>query len=348
VASAQSASYNSLNQLTNLSGQAFTFDADGNLTSDGQRTYTWDAENRLVAIAYPGHGGKATTFAYDGLGRRIQTASTPMGGGNAVTINYLWCDQVLCQARNASNQVIKGYYAEGEYAPGGLGQSNYYAPDKIGSVRRVFTTFTSPSYDFDAYGAALQTTAPVTDFGYAGMVTNTDSGLYLTTHRPYDPVTGRFLIRDPIGEAGDPLGNLYAYVGGDPVDGVDPGGWWQVTIQVGAGVGGRLTFGNNGGQWNLGGYIGVGEGLSGDLDPYDRGCKEPGVNFGVEAQGEFGAGPHVEAEAHAFGREPWWNVNFGLPGTPLGGSIGTDGVTVPTIGVGESAVIGVGGTTYFH
>ncbi|MGH7025083.1 MAG: hypothetical protein ACREEB_16055, partial [Caulobacteraceae bacterium] len=64
---AQAASYNGLNQLTNLSGQALTYDADGNLTSDGTRTYSWDAENRLVAIAYPGQPGKATTFAYDGL-----------------------------------------------------------------------------------------------------------------------------------------------------------------------------------------------------------------------------------------------------------------------------------------
>ncbi|MGH7025089.1 MAG: hypothetical protein ACREEB_16085, partial [Caulobacteraceae bacterium] len=64
---AQTASYNGLNQLTNLSGQGLMWDADGNLTSDGTRTYSWDAENRLVAIAYPGQPGKATTFAYDGL-----------------------------------------------------------------------------------------------------------------------------------------------------------------------------------------------------------------------------------------------------------------------------------------
>ena len=50
VAGTQTATYNTLNQLTNLSGQAQTFDAVGNLTSDGARSYTWDAENRLVGI----------------------------------------------------------------------------------------------------------------------------------------------------------------------------------------------------------------------------------------------------------------------------------------------------------
>ena len=49
----QTASYNNLNQLTNLSGQALSFDANGNLLSDGQRNYSWDAENRLVGITIP-------------------------------------------------------------------------------------------------------------------------------------------------------------------------------------------------------------------------------------------------------------------------------------------------------
>jgi YD repeat-containing protein len=54
ASSSQTATYNTLNQLINLSGQARTFDANGNLTADGQRTYAWDAENRLVGIGYPG------------------------------------------------------------------------------------------------------------------------------------------------------------------------------------------------------------------------------------------------------------------------------------------------------
>ncbi|MGH7023082.1 MAG: hypothetical protein ACREEB_05755 [Caulobacteraceae bacterium] len=49
---AQTASYNGLNQLSNLSGHALAYDAVGNLTSDGTRTYSWDAENRLVGIAF--------------------------------------------------------------------------------------------------------------------------------------------------------------------------------------------------------------------------------------------------------------------------------------------------------
>lgn len=220
----QSASYNTLNQLTALSGQTLIYDAVGNLTSDGARTYSWDAENRLVGIAYPGVSGKATAFTYDGLGRRATVVSTPAGGGSSTTTSLLWCGLDLCQTRDGSNVVTRAYFAEGEYAPGSPAQSYYYAPDQLGSVRRVFSASQAPTYDYDPYGRALQGTATVTDFAYAGMVHNADSGLYLATFRAYDPVAGRWISRDPIGEVGDPSGNLYAYVGGNSIEGADPHG----------------------------------------------------------------------------------------------------------------------------
>ena len=51
----------------------------------------------------------------------------------------------------------------------------------------------APAYGYDAWGNALQGTAPLTDFGYAGMFDNAESGLYLTLFRAYDPVAGRWL-----------------------------------------------------------------------------------------------------------------------------------------------------------
>jgi RHS repeat-associated protein len=218
----QTASYNNLNQLTNLSGQAYTYDANGNLVSDGVRTYAWDAENRLVGITYPGVSGKATGFVYDGQGRRISISSTPAGGGSTTTTSYVWCGSRPCQARNAANAVIKEFDAEGEFAPGSPGTSYFYAPDQLGSVRRVFTTSATPTYDYDPYGVTLRTTAPVTDFNYAKTFYNSDSGLYLTQYRQYAPNAGRWLSRDPLGEASDQLGNLYAYVGGNPINRMDP------------------------------------------------------------------------------------------------------------------------------
>lgn len=221
----QSANYNTLNQLTTLSGQALTWNADGDLLSDGTRAYTWDAENRLTRITYPGTPGKETDFVYDGLGRRTAITSIPAGGGSGVTTAYLWCGSRICQARNASGAVTREYFAEGEFVPGAPGQPYYYGPDQLGSVRRVFASPTSaPAYAYDPYGQPLQATAPLTDFGYAGMFTNADSGLDLTRARAYDPVAGRWLSRDPLGEETDPAANLYRYVEGNPVSFIDPSG----------------------------------------------------------------------------------------------------------------------------
>jgi RHS repeat-associated protein len=49
-----------------------------------------------------------------------------------------------------------------------------------------------------------------------------ETGFYLTHYRFYDPNTGRWLNRDPIGERGGL--NLYGYVGGNPVNFTDPTG----------------------------------------------------------------------------------------------------------------------------
>jgi RHS repeat-associated protein len=118
-----------------------------------------------------------------------------------VTTSYLWCGSDICQARNASNSTIRSHYDEGEYLPGTPAQKLYYGIDQIGSVRRVFaSTSSAPAYGYDPYGVPLQVTAPLTDLVYGGMFYNADSGLYLTQYRAYDPVPGRWLSRDALGE----------------------------------------------------------------------------------------------------------------------------------------------------
>ncbi len=56
--------------------QGFTFDADGNLLSDGVWNYTWDAENRLIAqemsTSLPVAARQRLEFTYDWQGRRIR------------------------------------------------------------------------------------------------------------------------------------------------------------------------------------------------------------------------------------------------------------------------------------
>ncbi|REJ97640.1 MAG: RHS repeat-associated core domain-containing protein [Planctomycetota bacterium] len=85
-------------------------------------------------------------------------------------------------------------------------------------------------YVYDPYGAVTvydsawaNPTAPSDDGPlYAGYYFDAETGLYHVRNRYYDAALGRFIARDPIGY-GDGM-NLYQYVGGRPLDGIDPSG----------------------------------------------------------------------------------------------------------------------------
>ncbi|MDR3520692.1 MAG: hypothetical protein P4L54_03655, partial [Acidocella sp.] len=95
-----------VNQLGSLTpsggtGRSYTYDADGNVLSDGVNNYTWDAENRLLSITNISTG-HVSNFTYDGLGRRV--AITETSGGTPVLLIcfppaslFQWCSNMLRQ-----------------------------------------------------------------------------------------------------------------------------------------------------------------------------------------------------------------------------------------------------------
>ena len=66
-----------------------------------------------------------------------------------------------------------------------------------------------------------------THLGFTGHVVHRATGLVFAPARVYSPRLRQWLTRDPAGERDAVDGrNLYAYVGGDPINAVDPKGMW--------------------------------------------------------------------------------------------------------------------------
>jgi RHS repeat-associated protein len=212
-----SASYNSDNQVVAFGGQPSIYDANGNLADDGRRTYQFDAENRLVRVASKTTTAPPTWFVYDGRSRRVgiysglegtgfasgQRFPAPRPAGGPAGTAYIWCGEVLCEAKALNGAPLRSYYPEGEFL-WGIGTSLYYSQDQIGSVRDVVfkTNTNAAAFDYDPFGNPIQSSGRLgTDFRYGGLFYDQQDGLYLTHYRIYDARTGRWLSRDPLGDS---------------------------------------------------------------------------------------------------------------------------------------------------
>jgi RHS repeat-associated protein len=77
---------------------------------------------------------------------------------------------------------------------------------------------------YDEWGRVLLDTNPgFQPFGFAGGLYDRDTGLVRFGARDYDPETGRWTVKDPIGFGGGDS-NFYGYVLNNPINRVDPQG----------------------------------------------------------------------------------------------------------------------------
>ena len=117
--------------------------------------------------------------------------------------------------------------------------------------------------DIGTGGLTPGTQDPAGFGGQYGYYTDRETGLLCLTHRYYDPGTGRFINRDPIGYQGGV--NLYGFAGGNPVNDSDPSGLKK-----------KRTFWQRVAHWFFGSAdIGVSKARHGVEDIYDiDGVKE--------------------------------------------------------------------------
>ena len=234
------------NQITRKVGPNgtvnFVYDADGNLSSetapDGSgKSYSFDGRDQLVAVEMKSAGGALfhrSEFAYDAMGRLVKSAEFERNGTSWVKQSER--GRVLdgmdtVQERGESNQVLAQLTRDGNI--GGIlsrkagASAAFFGYDGNGNV----TTLSDAQgnsvghYRYDGFGNALDVSGSVAQENahrFSTKELHAPSGLYYYGFRFYSPALGRWINRDPIGEAGGV--NLYQTVGNNPVNLLDPHG----------------------------------------------------------------------------------------------------------------------------
>jgi RHS repeat-associated protein len=231
-----SSTSNRLNSVSGSLAKSYSFDAVGNITSDGTHAFAYNNRGRMKSSTT---GGTTTNYTYNALGQRIKKSGTT---------RLFYYDEAghLIGEYDASGALVQETIWLGDtpiatVRPNGSGVDVYYIhTDHLNTPRRI----SRPSdnavvwrWDSDPFGTASANEDPDGDssaFSYnlrfPGQYYDAESGLNYNYFRDYDSATGRYVESDPIGLAGGI--NTYAYAKGNSLRWIDLDGLMWIPPSV--------------------------------------------------------------------------------------------------------------------
>ena len=210
-----------------------TYDADGNLTNDGNFAYAWNGENRLVAAEplVPSNGTRRVEYAYDYQGRRAWKKAYAWNGSDwnttadEVRKNIYDDFNLIAEIIETPSATNIQYYVwsldlsgtlQGAGGVGGLlsmtrqtaSSTNtfFYMSDANGNISDLVNASGTSvaSYQYSPYGQIISSTgveATNNTMTFSTKPWDADIRKYGYIYRDYEPDSGRWTSQDPLGEA---------------------------------------------------------------------------------------------------------------------------------------------------
>ena len=210
---------------------SLSYDANGNTTDLGDLDIIYNENNRIIRVE---QGGQTLgEYTYNGLGQRVKKTAA----GETTIYHYDMNGRLIAETA-ADGTIIVEYLYMGKVRlamkDGPTGNIYHFLNDHLGTPEIV--TDSSGTVVWEAYHLPFGETnihpdsSIVNNFRFPGQYYDNETGFHYNYHRYYDPRTGRYLTPDPIGLVGGI--NLYAYVGNNPINRVDPMALIWVTADV--------------------------------------------------------------------------------------------------------------------
>ena len=220
----------------------FTYDANGNLLSDGKYTYSWTKGSMLAKVT--GDGLEAA-YTYDASG--IRTSKTV----NGVKTEYLTAGgSILAEKKNG---VWQHYLYDGSGQLTAIrykGADYYYIRDGLMSITGLVDANGTAvvNYRYDSWGKLISITGSMAGtlgkdnpYRFKGYYYDEETGFYYISSRYYNPSICRFLSADILEalEVQEDLydKNRYAYCDNNPIMRVDIyGAIWHLVVGAAVGI----------------------------------------------------------------------------------------------------------------